>query len=308
MRSGHAAEFSLPVIAAGVGVRRGSGWAIRSASFRLGPPGSGPALTAAELGPVALGPATRGPGAAGPSTLGIATLDPGWPTSSRPGGPLPVAPAGRHSARRWAARERAAEEASRLLISVLAGRIAPAHGSLIVLGEDMSAPEGRAAVRGQVGVARGRGPVWPGLRIRALVEYAAWRARQPGRDRYLLVAAILDRLALTWWSEVPLRAAPPLIAAKARLAAAMVYQPRLLLIDGVLDELGAADQVALTGVIRVLARDTPVITAGRDAVPLGLACSRVLTLTEGILAGPPAEPAWPATYPAAGLDLPAYLA
>src|SRR5712692_3100513 len=35
MLSGHAVETIAPVLAAGVGVRRGTGWALRSASFRL---------------------------------------------------------------------------------------------------------------------------------------------------------------------------------------------------------------------------------------------------------------------------------
>lgn len=297
MRSGHAAEFSLPVIAAGLGVRRGNGWAVRSASFRLGPPGLGPALSAAALGPLGLDPATPGAGVFGPSTLGIATLDPG----------LPGTGAGRHSSRYQAARERAADETSRALTAVLAGQIAPAYGSLIVLGQDMSAPGERAAVRGQVGVARGRGMTFPALRIRGLVERAAWRARQPSWDRYLLVAAILDRLALTPWAEVALRAAPPLVERKARLAAALVHQPRLLLLDGLLDNLRPPDQVALGAVIADLARDTPVIAAGRDAGPLWQACAHVLTLTEGILIEPSPGPA---ICPAPGPDpgVPAYLA
>ncbi len=261
MRSGHAAEFSLPVIAAGVGVRRGSGWAVRSASFRLGPPGYAPALAAAALG--------------------IATLDP-----DRPG----IGP-GRHSAPYRAARERSADDASQALTAVIAGRIAPGYGSLIVLGEDMSAPESRAAVRRQVGVASPRGLAFPAARVRGLVERAASRARQAGRDRYLLVAAILDRLGLTPWSEVPLRAAPPLVERKARLAAAMVHQPRLLLLDGMLDNLSQPYQFALGQVIADLARDTPVIAAGRYAGPLLLACAHVLTLTDGVLVGQRAGPA-----------------
>src|SRR5260370_16993704 len=41
VRSGHAAVITTPVVAAGVGVRHGRGWALRSASFRLERPISG---------------------------------------------------------------------------------------------------------------------------------------------------------------------------------------------------------------------------------------------------------------------------
>ncbi len=39
--SGHALEDVTPVLAAGVGVRRGWGWALRSASFRIAAPAPG---------------------------------------------------------------------------------------------------------------------------------------------------------------------------------------------------------------------------------------------------------------------------
>ena len=78
-------------------------------------------------------------------------------------------------------------------------------------------------------------------RVRGLVDHAARLARLPGRDREVLAAAILDRLALTPWADVPLRAAPAVIARRARLAAAAVHQPELLLLDGLLDGLGPRD-------------------------------------------------------------------
>jgi ABC-type multidrug transport system ATPase subunit len=169
------------------------------------------------------------------------------------------------------------------VVDVLAGLIRPGYGELRVLGEDLTTAHGRAAVRRHVGVARGKSRPRPAFRVRGLVEHAARLARLPRCDRYLLAAAILDRLALTAWADVPLRSAPDPICRRARLAAAAVHEPSLLLLDGLLDDLAPRDAAALADAIRDLGRDTTVIATGRDAGALALACDEVITLADGIL-------------------------
>jgi ABC-2 type transport system ATP-binding protein len=176
--------------------------------------------------------------------------------------------------------------AASTLIGLLAGKIAPDYGSLRVLGYDMSVPAALAAVRRQTGTAsRASHPVGS-TRVRALVERAARHSVLPGSDRRLLVAAILDRMALTPWADVALGAAPVLIARKARLAAACVHQPKLLLLDSLLDHLQPLDRTVLADVIRDLRRDTAVIAVGSEADSLELVCDQVIPLRGGILVGP----------------------
>ena len=210
MRSGHAAVTMTPVLAAGVGVRHGRGWALRSASFRLESPVSGR------------------------TAFGIVIPD---------------------------------QLSATALIDVLAGLIRPSYGELRVLGQDMTTARGRSAVRGQVGVARRLARPQPAFRVRGLVDHAARLARLPARDRGPLAAAIVDRLLLTPWADVPLRAAPDVIARRARLAAAAVHQPGLLLLDGLLDDLDPRDVTPLADAIRDLGRDTTVV--GDRPVPAG---------------------------------------
>ena len=85
----------------------------------------------------------------------------------------------------------------------------------------------------------------PAIRIRGLVEHAARQTGLPASDRALLTTAIMERLALTPWADVPLRAAPDVICRRARLAAAAVHQPDLLLADGLLDNLVPREVAAL---------------------------------------------------------------
>lgn len=170
------------------------------------------------------------------------------------------------------------------LVALLSGRAAPAYGSLAILGHDMRTARGRAAARCQVGLARRGARTLPTVRIRGHVERAARLAGQPAPDRHLLVAAIIDRLGLAPWADVELRSAPELVARKARLAAACVHQPKLLLLDGLLDQLGTRDQTVLADAIALLRGDTAIIVLGSDAEVLSLASDRVLWLVNGIVA------------------------
>lgn len=223
-----------PVLAAGIGLRRGRGWAVRSASFRVSAP------------------------VPGKSALGMLVDSP------------------------------ATAEA---IVDLLAGAGRPAYGELRVLGHDLSTIRGRASVRRRVGVAR-RGPMpLPAPRIRGLVEHAARLARPDRRDREVLAAAILDRLGLRPWAEVPLRSAPDSIARRARLAAAAVHQPELLLVDGLMDGLAERDVAALAESIRDLSRDSSVLVVGYDSAGLAVACDDILVLTDGVLSVPPGPPA-----------------
>lgn len=227
MPSGHAFTAANPVIAAGIGLRRGRGWAVRSASFRVGPP------------------------VPGKTALGIVCEHPATGTA---------------------------------LVDLLAGMARPAYGELRVLGHDMATVRGRAAVRRRVGVARRGARTLPAVRIRGLVEHAARLARPDHRyDRQALAAAILDRLALLPWADVPLRAAPHAVARRARLAAAAVHQPELLLLDGLLDGLSLRDAAGLADAIIDLSRDSGILLTGSDSLPMALACGEIMVLADGVL-------------------------
>ncbi len=229
MGSGHAIVAATPVLAAGVGVRHGGRWVLRSASFRLDCPMSG--------------------------RMAFGVVISRYPSATA-------------------------------LVDLLAGLDRPAYGELRVLGEDLTTARGRSAVRGQVGVARRIARPQPAFRVRGLVEHAARLARLPRRDRDPLAAAIVDRLSLTPWADVPLRAAPDVICRRTRLAAAAVHQPDLLLIDGLLDDLCPRDSAALADAIRDLGRDMTVVATGREAATLARACGEVLTMADGILVRP----------------------
>jgi ABC-2 type transport system ATP-binding protein len=176
------------------------------------------------------------------------------------------------------------QSAASAVVRLLAGLSQPTHGELRVLGEDLTTARGRAEVRHHIGVARRPSRLQPRLAIRGLIARAARRARLPRHDREVLTAAILDRLALTQWADVPVRLAPTAIGCRAGLAAAAVHEPGLLLLDGLLDGLTPRELASLADGVRDLAVDTAVIAAGRDVAALGLACDEVLTLSEGILA------------------------
>lgn len=176
------------------------------------------------------------------------------------------------------------------LVNLLAGLARPAHGELRVLGEDLTTPRGRAAVRRRVGVWHRASPPMAGFRVRGLVEHAARTAGLTGHDRDLLTAAILDRLSLTPWAAVPLWSAPEAVGRRAGLAAAAVHEPDLLLLDGLLDKLGPREASSVADGVRELGRDAAIIVTGCDTAALRLACDDVLTLADGVLVSPGAIP------------------
>jgi ABC-type multidrug transport system ATPase subunit len=180
--------------------------------------------------------------------------------------------------------------AASALIGLLSGQIAPDYGSLHVLGYDMSVAAGSAAVRRQAGIASRPSRPLAATRIRALINRAARKSGQRGTDRQLLVAAILDRLGLEGWADVAIGAAPDLIARKARLAVATVHQPKLLLIDSLLDHLQPLDRTVLADVIRDFNRDTAVIAFGAEPDSLMLVCDRVIDLNGSVIVGAPRVP------------------
>ena len=233
-RPSHAFVAADPVLAAGIGLRRGRGWAVRSASFRVRAP------------------------VPGKSALGMLVDTPATATA---------------------------------IIDLLAGVARPAYGELRVLGHDMCTIRGRSSVRRRIGVARRGAIPLPAPRIRGLVEHAARLARPDRQDRQALAAAILDRLGLLPWAEVPVRSAPDSVARLARLAAAAVHQPELLLVDGLMDMLPARDVAALADAIHDLSRDSGMLVVGCDSAGLAVACDDILVLTDGVLSVPPGPPA-----------------
>ena len=74
-----------------------------------------------------------------------------------------------------------------------------------------------------------------------------------------------------------------LVTHGARLAAAAVHQPELLLLDGLLDGLSQRDAVLVSKAVRELAEECAVLIAGCDGEALMLACDEVLVLTDGVL-------------------------
>jgi ABC-2 type transport system ATP-binding protein len=175
--------------------------------------------------------------------------------------------------------------ASAALVGLLSGQLAPAYGSLRVLGHDMTKAAGRAAVRQRSGIASRSSRPMRAIRIRSMVERAARRSGQSGDARFLLVAAILDRLALSPWADVAFGAAPELIARKARLAVACVHQPSLLIIDGLLDRLAPLDRTVLADAIRDLQRDTVMVALGAETDTLSLVCEHVIEFADGMIIG-----------------------
>ena len=130
-----------------------------------------------------------------------------------------------------------ARETARSAVADLLGGLArPAYGELRVLGQDLTTPQGRrrgAPLRGHRPLPGAAAAGAPG----AQPDRPGGPDGQPaGTDGEVLAAAILDRLALTPWADVPVPGRAPVIARRVRLGRRGRHEPDLLLIDpGLLD-------------------------------------------------------------------------
>ena len=171
------------------------------------------------------------------------------------------------------------------LIDLLAGLSVPVHGKLWVLGEDLSCPAGRLAVRCRIGLVPQPAGRPPGFTVRQLVAHAGWLAGLPGPEQELAVARALDSLGLADWANIPVRAVPDVAARLTWLAAASVHEPGLLLLDGVLDGIDDRDAACVADAVREATMVTAVVITGRDPERLARASGHVLTLAHGVVAG-----------------------
>jgi pSer/pThr/pTyr-binding forkhead associated (FHA) protein/ABC-type multidrug transport system ATPase subunit len=151
----------------------------------------------------------------------------------------------------------------RLLLEVLAGIAAPARGRVTVGGSTAFVPAGPAALH-------------PALTLERALAAGA-RVRLPaGAGRAERVESVLAELGLTALRRTRVGRLAPADARRAAVAAALLGEPRLLLVEDPAAGLGPAEARALVRRLAGLAGSRTVVVAGPDALD---DCDRLLLLT-----------------------------
>jgi ABC-type cobalamin/Fe3+-siderophores transport system ATPase subunit len=174
------------------------------------------------------------------------------------------------------------------LLRIAAGLIAPDEGSVLLAGDDLKNISDHAharLLREQIGLAGRRGPE---IGVRML-DYVAMRLAIGGRRRrrevHSLALEALERVGVEHSAERHWESLSDWERALVEIAQAIAGDPRLLLIDDVIDGLGMRETDELTRLVRALAQELEMAVLMAVSDPeAALGSDRVLSLANGRLA------------------------
>jgi ABC-type multidrug transport system ATPase subunit len=164
------------------------------------------------------------------------------------------------------------------LLSVVAGLRQPASGAVRVSGHSVRQ---RGRVAGSVGYLEQNFGFMPGFTVAEFVTYAAWLKKVPTSDTQRLVSAAISAVQLDDRAGDKIRSLSGGMRRRAGIAAAMVHQPRVLLMDEPSAGLDPAQRVVLRQVLAALATTTAVLVSTHLIDDVQAMCSRVVVMNEG---------------------------
>ncbi len=163
-------------------------------------------------------------------------------------------------------------------IKMLTGLIAPTAGSATILGEAAPSPH---AMR-RVGFLPENPYVYPYLTPREFVSLCGRLSGVPGKNLFARVEEVIDRVGITYAIDRPVRALSKGMLQRVGLAAAMVHEPELLILDepmSGLDPVGRKEVRDL--IVEERERGRTVFFSSHILSDVEMLCDRVCILREG---------------------------
>jgi len=162
-----------------------------------------------------------------------------------------------------------------LVFDLLLGRLRPHRGSVRVLGEDPAL--GGRAIACEVGIVRHDDGLLDRLTVMENLRFAADLFRLHCPPKYL--ANLIDRVELGAVGELPVAQLAAIDRRRAALARALVHDPVVLALEGLLDGIQAGERITMERVLARLVDDGKAIfvTSGLEA-PAGSFAARVSLL------------------------------
>ena len=168
---------------------------------------------------------------------------------------------------------------------ILTGSLGATEGEIQVAGQDMRT-RSRAA-RAQIGYLPEVPPLYPSMRVRSYLDFAARIRGVPGAQRRAKVDRALERAGLT---DVAGRLIDHLSKGyrqRVGLAQALVHEPGLLILDEPTAGLDPAQVAEIRSLIRELSGDHTIVLSTHILGEVQAVCDRVLIISKGrCIAGP----------------------
>ncbi|MBL8991584.1 MAG: ATP-binding cassette domain-containing protein, partial [Phycisphaerae bacterium] len=169
------------------------------------------------------------------------------------------------------------------LIRMMTSYLAPSAGTISVCGHDtVQEPQ---ASRRAIGYLPESAPLYPEMSVRGYLTFRAslFCAERPRRQRLVAVGAAMERC---WLADVADRRIGVLSKGyrqRVGLAAAILHDPRVLILDEPSSGLDPAQITMMRSLIRELSADRVVLLSSHILSEVELTCRRVLIVTRGRL-------------------------
>jgi ABC-2 type transport system ATP-binding protein len=175
-------------------------------------------------------------------------------------------------------------------LRILAGLLAPSHGSVLIDGEDLLGPRG-TGVRRRIGFLPERPPVYEDMTVRGYVEFA-------GRLRGLAAAAaqrrtaeVIDLTGLDTYASEPILNLSHGYRQRVGIAQAIVHDPDLVILDEPTSGLDPLQMTQMRSLITALKERHTVLLSSHNLQEIRQTCDRLLVIRAGrlVASGPESE-------------------
>ncbi|SDS70622.1 ABC transporter ATP-binding protein [Actinoplanes derwentensis] len=167
------------------------------------------------------------------------------------------------------------------LMRALATAVAPAGGTLTLLGEQISARADMRRVRRGLGYLPQQFGFYPRFTVREFVEYMAWLKEMPKQVVPSAVQRAVDRVGLTAKADARMKTLSGGMLRRAGIAQAIVNDPAVLLLDEPTVGLDPEQRLDFRELLRDLGADSCVLVSTHLVEDVVAACTDVVMMNEG---------------------------
>ncbi len=166
-------------------------------------------------------------------------------------------------------------------LRLLSGLLAPSTGQIVVAGHDLAKTPERA--KRHIGYLPERPPLYPDMRVREFLEHCARLRGIPPGAVARTVARSLRRCGLEADQQRLLGRLSKGYRQRAGLAAALLHEPALVLLDEPTDGLDPLQLREVRALITALSANAAVLVSSHALAEVQASCRRVLVLHQGRL-------------------------
>lgn len=168
------------------------------------------------------------------------------------------------------------------LMRILAGLVQPTGGNVRVLGHDVTAPDGRMAIKAQLGYLPQELGLYPSLTATEFLDYIAMLKGIINKTaRRQQIAEVLEQVRLTDVANRRLRTYSGGMKRRVGIAQAILGNPRLIIVDEPTAGLDPEERVRLRNMLSELATRCTVILSTHIIEDVSQSCNALAAIDRG---------------------------